>query len=168
MSKRDMRLIIRDKLASMKRRRAGGWSEQTLIEELAKEIKIDVAEEKLRRAKEAVDKFTKPNSTETDGQLELPGISTPIDYEPERLIRDDFDSIDTQDLAAPPFMQADARRASKHAREASYHAEIKITQSSLYSDWAIEQYRMGRKEKEVTFGNFVREANIWKKEPPKK
>lgn len=150
-------------LAKVKRLRDGGVDEQTLIETLAKEIIIDVAEEKIRRAKDLIDRQTKPNSTEPLGQLELPGISQPYPYEPERLIRDDLGKIIEQRRATPPYKRAEAQRASKHAEEAAFHSRIKNEEAGQFSQWAIEQIKKGRKQG-IVWQNFIIETKIWNKD----
>ncbi len=148
-------------LANIKRMRDGGVDEQTLIETLAKAITIDVAEEKMRRAKELINRQTKPNSTEAFGQIELPGIVVPYDYEPDRLIRDDLGKIIEQHRATPPYKRAEAQRASKHAEEAAFHSRIKNEEAGQFSQWAIDQIRSGRKQG-ITWKNFINETKIWK------
>jgi hypothetical protein len=160
MSRKD---IIKDKLAALKRRRDGGVTEEELIDDLAREMRIDLAEEKRKKAKELIDSQTKPRSTDPSGQLKLPGIDGEYDYEPDRLIRNDEGGIVEQSKASPVYKQAEASRASDHAARAMYLSKIKTEESLQFSRWALEQANKSRPFRELTWHNFISETGIWKK-----
>lgn len=149
-------------LLRVKRLRDGGADEATLIEELKKEIVINVEEETTRRAKELVDRGTKLRSTQPDGQLLLPGIVKPYDSEPYRLIRDGNGKIIEQKKATPQYKAAEAERASKHSEESAYQARVKNLESTLFHAWAVQQISKGRKKRELRWGNFILETGIWR------
>ena len=155
---------LKEALERVKRMRDGGAVEEELVTTLKAYIHINVEEEKERRAKDMIDRRTKPKSTKPDGQLMLPGIDLPYDYEPERLIRDDGGKIIEQRKATPPYKRAEARRANKHLEEAAFWAKIKNEEDGQFAQWAYKQIRKGRKQNEIVWGNFIIEEGIWKKE----
>jgi len=97
-------------ILNVKRAPDGSYREIDLLEELAKLLPIDLAREKLKKAKKLIDNLAKPGSTEPDGQLSLPGLN-PYDYEPDRLVRDNSGNIVENSKATPPFKTAEAQRA---------------------------------------------------------
>lgn len=155
--------LIQKALEDVARLRDGGAKEEDLIAILAAAIHINVPEEKQRRAKEMIDRRTKPKSTEPSGQLCFVGMD-PYPYEPDRLIRDDEGRIIEQKRAAPPYKRAEAKRANKHLEEAAFWAKIKNEEDGQFAQWAYQQIKKGRKQRDIVWGNFIIETGIWKKE----
>lgn len=155
--------LVQAALEKVERLRDQGIMEDKLVAVVAEAIHINVDEEKLRRAKDLIDRRTKPKSTETSGQLLLPGLEA-YAYEPDRLIRDDAGRIIEQKKATPPYKHAEARRANKHLEEVAVWARIKNEESNQFSEWAYNQIRAGRKQREIVWGTFIIETDVWKQD----
>jgi hypothetical protein len=151
--------LLDEALAKVKRLKDNGANEEDLIAVLIDAIVIDVAEEKRRRAKEIIDRGTKPKGSPPHGQLALPGID-PYPWEPKRLIRDDKGRIIEQENATLPYKTAETQRSGKHVEEAVRWNIRRTTETGLYAEWVVAQITKGRKKREITFGNFVVE-NYW-------
>ena len=138
----------------------GWWTEDDLLATLETLVIVDVKSEKRRIAKAILDSETKPGGTEDTGQLCFEGME-PYSYEPYRLIRDDEGNVTEQDKSVVKFKFAESSRAAKHSREAAEWAERKRKEVELYAQWVIKQREHGRR-KNLTFGDFVREAGLFK------
>lgn len=153
-------LLYEQAVAGVTRAPDGSYREDDLIAELIKLINIDTQREKAKKAKRIIDNLAKPGATEPDGQLCLPGLA-PYDFEPERLVRDEYGNVVENQMASPSFKTADARRARKHAREASEWSDRKSEEQEIFGAWAMKQVYAGRPAAEITWGNCVKELGLW-------
>ncbi len=153
-------LLIEQAKCNAKRAADNTFSEPELVDELTKLIDFDVQREKRKKAKKMIDDLAKPGSTEPSGQLCLPGLE-PYDYEPERLVRDEQGRIVENAFATPSFKTAEAKRARKHAREATVWSDIKSEEVETISTWAMKELMRGRPATEINWGTCVKELGLW-------
>jgi hypothetical protein len=147
-------------LSQAPRNEDGSVDEKVLRDLLAASIDYDEREARLRLASQIIDSKKRPGRTAPEGQLALPGLE-PFAYEPNRLVGDDRHHLIENAKARPSYKAAEARRAQENAMRVQVHATRKQRESSLYSDWALEQLGNGRRGVEITYDNFVRESGVW-------
>jgi len=150
-------------ITAVERNEDGGVDDKALIDEVASLVDFDAAKERYSKAKRIVDKHRRPGSSDSDGQLAIPGLE-PFAYEPKRLVSDgDGHSIE-QAKARPHYVMAEAQRAQKNARHALEHADRKQRLANEFSLWAMRQLAKRRRAADITFDIFVRESGTWSAE----
>lgn len=141
----------------------GAVDQKKLIDAVAELIEFDADDERRQKAHRAVARRRKPGSTAAVGQLAIPGLGS-YAYEPHRLVADDNGHVVEQDRALVAFKQAEAERARDNARRQQVTADRKTSESEGHAIWAIEQLQRGRPMRELTFGAYIREAEVWSPE----
>lgn len=147
-------------LRAAERNDDGSIDEKTLIDEIAKLLDFDADAERRNKASRVVRRHKMPGFGERDGQLTLPGVE-PYAYEPDRLIADYDGRIVEQARAGVEFKRAEAWRAREAARKQQGWADRKTNEHDAFAAWALKETLAGRPERELTFGDFVRETGTW-------
>lgn len=143
---------------------AGAVDQKKLIEAVAELIDFDADGERRQKAQRAVNRRRKPGSTAALGQLAIPGLGS-YAYEPDRLVADNAGHLVEQDRALVDFKQAEADRARDNARRQQVTADRKTSESEGHAIWVIAQIQAGRPMKELTFGAYIRDTEVWSPEP---
>lgn len=113
----------------------------------------DITAIKRRRAREAIRAQRHHGVTEADGQLTFPELEEPYDYEPQRLVLSDDDSLVEQSRAGLKAKTAESTRARKKADETALQANRRQAEVNAYAPWVVAQIQAGAKD--LTFGTYV-------------
>jgi hypothetical protein len=149
-------------LALVPRNKDGSLPTDKLVDAVASLITIDEASERKRKARALVDRRTAPGATEPHGQLVLPLANLePYPYEPNRLVKAGSVLIE-QDRAKPEHKTQEWEKARENLRRVEVWERRKAYETNGYTNWYIAQLKQGRKESELTFGEYLREQGIWR------
>ena len=94
------------------------------------------------------------------GKVSMPNeeSSTLVDYDPQRLVSNGNGRIIENELAPVDFKVAEAARAQK-GKDKRWAAQL-AAEAELHQRWATAERAKGRPERELTFGNCVRETGV--------
>lgn len=154
--------IVRAAIAKCKRNpETNGVDNKELIDKIESLIAFDPVKERRKKAIRLFRKRTKPNNSEPDGQLWIPGLEKPYAYEPNRLILDGQGHAVEQDKATFPFKSAhfDRTEANFVKQQAIYFRDRR--ELEMFGEWVRDEIIKGRPPSETTLGNFVRETGFW-------
>jgi|KBSMisStandDraft_5_1062788.scaffolds.fasta_scaffold851183_2 hypothetical protein len=168
MPKIDLARIRRRQIETIDRAKAmmspnpdGGYTEDVLRDKLVEILPFDVEKARRKQAQALIDAVARPGGTEPNGQIVLPGFDA-IDYEPGRLIRDNSGNLYECDRAPLTAIMAESGRARDHANAALHWSNIKANEAEIFAAWVIDELTKGRPAADLTFGNCLREAGLWR------
>lgn len=156
---RDHRLL-EDAKAKTKRAEDGSFNEEELATSLAQLVPFDVDRERLRKAREIIERSKRPGSTEAEGQLNLPGFNRPVAHEPNRMVSDEQGNIIESVRQLPHFMAASLIREQENVERAVEQMRVTAAKNKVFQDWALQQALAGRPALDLTWGNCARETGI--------
>jgi hypothetical protein len=160
----EIELVRKAKLNLVRDPESNAVPKDELIAEISRLMPFDVDKERTRKAKRIVNNLERPGKTPANGSLWLPGFE-PAPYEPERLISDGKGNTVERDLAVPSFMAAALTRSAENLSRVTAAHQRLIAENDPFVVWAADQLLVGRANKDINSGNFVREKGYWRADP---
>jgi hypothetical protein len=136
-----------------------------VAEKMADQVAIDTRVMQIRQAKQDLqllrgDEEDDDDSDHSPLQLNLFGEGRLVDYDPFRLVLGPKNRVVAHHLATLEYKVEERNRATENLRRAHVKEACKAREVEIFAAWSLEQLRLGRKARDLIWGNCVTETGI--------